>query len=55
MYLLKENNLYHKQEHPAHCFTAGIEWVLERNTSSKSEFSTWRKAHFVPNKPTQQS
>jgi hypothetical protein len=30
-----------------------IELVFERDTPCKSEFERWRKAHFVPNRPTQ--
>jgi hypothetical protein len=29
------------------CFSVRIESVCERNTSGKSEFSSWRNAHFV--------
>jgi hypothetical protein len=32
-----------------------IELVYERNTSWKSQFSSWRKAHLVPNRPTELS
>jgi hypothetical protein len=41
---LDENHVFPKEEHLAHCFPGQIELVFGRNTSSKSEFSRWRKA-----------
>jgi hypothetical protein len=50
MYISKENHFCQKEEYLTHCFPVGIEVVFERNTSLKSEFSRWRKAHFVRNR-----
>jgi hypothetical protein len=35
------------------CFPVRIEFVFERNSYCKSEFSRWFKVHFVPNRPIQ--
>jgi hypothetical protein len=36
-------------------FPVRIELVVQRNTSCKSDFSSWRKGHFIPNRPIQLS
>jgi hypothetical protein len=48
MYLSKENHLCWYMQHLAHYASVRIEGVFEKNTSCKTEFSKWRKAHFLP-------
>jgi hypothetical protein len=53
MYLLKENHVWSKPQPLAHYFPVRIVFVFERNASCKTQFSRWRKAHFLPNRPIQ--
>jgi hypothetical protein len=48
MYLSEELHLYQKLQYLLHGCPVIIELLIERNTSCKSEFSRWRKAHFAP-------
>jgi hypothetical protein len=45
---LQRKSSMSEEEQLAHCLLVRTELVFERNTSCKSEFSMWRKAHFVP-------
>jgi hypothetical protein len=51
MYLLKENHLYYKQDHLAHCFPERTEIDFERNTACNLGVSRWRLGLFPPNRP----
>jgi hypothetical protein len=47
MYLSKENHLWSKQEHVAHCLAVRTELVFERNASSNHSFYIGEKVIFL--------
>jgi hypothetical protein len=55
IYLSKQNNIGEKLQHLEPCCPVSIELVFEWKTSCQTQFSRYRKAHFLSNRPTQLS